>query len=176
MDRLHHPLEDGVQELPRLLGVAVGEQFHRALQVGEEHGHLLALAFEGDLGGENLLGEMLGSVGLRRSEALLRDNGLINRMGALRAELRRRRELAAALLACPRQRNRALFAELGLRTVLVLTPRTLHHGASVHQASTGRRRQAPRLLLLRGPRSTCGQGGLSSRAAEPVDKNETAES
>jgi hypothetical protein len=31
MDRLHHPLEDGVQELPRL-GIAIGEQLHRALE------------------------------------------------------------------------------------------------------------------------------------------------
>jgi hypothetical protein len=25
-----------------LLGIAVGQKFHRALEVGEEHGHLLA--------------------------------------------------------------------------------------------------------------------------------------
>ena len=47
VDGLHHPLEDGVEELARLLGVAVGEQLHRALEVGEEHRDLLALAFEG---------------------------------------------------------------------------------------------------------------------------------
>ena len=47
MDGLHHALEDGVEELPRLLGVAVGQQLHRALEVGEEHRDLLALAFEG---------------------------------------------------------------------------------------------------------------------------------
>jgi hypothetical protein len=41
--RLHHPFEDGVEERARLLGVAVGEQLHRALEIGEEHGHLLAL-------------------------------------------------------------------------------------------------------------------------------------
>ena len=49
MDGLHHPLEDRVEELARLLGVAVGEQLHRALEVGEEHGDLLALALEGAL-------------------------------------------------------------------------------------------------------------------------------
>ena len=47
VDGLHHPLEDGIQELPGLLGVPVGEQLHRALEVGEQHGHLLALALEG---------------------------------------------------------------------------------------------------------------------------------
>ena len=46
VDGLHHPLEHGVEELARLLGVAVGEQLHRALEVGEEHGDLLALALE----------------------------------------------------------------------------------------------------------------------------------
>ena len=46
VDRLHHPLEHGVEELARLLGIAVGQQLHRALEVGEEHGDLLALAFE----------------------------------------------------------------------------------------------------------------------------------
>ena len=47
VDGLHHPLEDGIEELARLLGVAVGQELHRALEVGEEHGDLLALAFEG---------------------------------------------------------------------------------------------------------------------------------
>ena len=49
MDGLHHPLEDGIEELARLLGIAVGEQLHRALEVGEEDGDLLALALEGGL-------------------------------------------------------------------------------------------------------------------------------
>src|SRR5205807_4757234 len=53
---LHHAFEDGIKELPRLLGVAVGEQLHRALQVGEEHGHLLSLALKSALGPEDLLG------------------------------------------------------------------------------------------------------------------------
>jgi hypothetical protein len=56
VDGLHHPLEDGIEELPGLLGVAVGQQLHRALEIGEEHRHLLALAFEGGLGGEDFLG------------------------------------------------------------------------------------------------------------------------
>ena len=49
MDGLHHPFEHRVEELARLLGIAVGEQLHRALEVGEEHRDLLALAFEGAL-------------------------------------------------------------------------------------------------------------------------------
>ena len=62
VDRLHHPLEHGVENPSCLLGVAVGEQLHRALHVGEEHGDALALAFEGDLRREDLLGEVLRDV------------------------------------------------------------------------------------------------------------------
>jgi hypothetical protein len=69
VDRLHNPLQDGVEELPSLLGVAVGEQLHRALQIGEEDRDLLPLAFQGGLGGEDLLGEVLGSVALRARRA-----------------------------------------------------------------------------------------------------------
>ena len=47
VDSLHHAFEHGIEELPRLLGVAVGQQFHGALEVGEQHRDLLALAFEG---------------------------------------------------------------------------------------------------------------------------------
>ena len=68
VDGVHHALEHRVEELARLLGVAVGEQLHRALEVGEEDRDLLALAFEGGLGGEDLLGEVLGGVGLRGGE------------------------------------------------------------------------------------------------------------
>jgi hypothetical protein len=49
VDGLHHPFEDGIEELARLLGIAVSEQLHGALEVGEEHRHLLALAFESGL-------------------------------------------------------------------------------------------------------------------------------
>jgi hypothetical protein len=35
VDGIHHTFEDGVEELPRLLGVATSQQLHRAAQVGE---------------------------------------------------------------------------------------------------------------------------------------------
>jgi hypothetical protein len=50
---------------PRVLGIAVGEQLHRALEVGEEDRDLLALAFQRGSGGQDPLGEMLGCVCLR---------------------------------------------------------------------------------------------------------------
>ena len=69
VDGLHHALEHGIEELARLLGIAVGEQLHRALEVGEEHGDLLALAFERGLRGEDLLGEVLRGVGVLETQA-----------------------------------------------------------------------------------------------------------
>jgi hypothetical protein len=60
VDGLHHSREHRIEELARFFGVPVGEQLHRALQVGEEDRHLLALAFEGVLGGEDLLARCWG--------------------------------------------------------------------------------------------------------------------
>src|SRR5262245_52733437 len=59
MDRFHHPLDHRVEKLAGLLGIAVREQLHRSFKVGEQHGDLLALAFESRLGGEDLLGQVL---------------------------------------------------------------------------------------------------------------------
>ena len=56
MHRLHHALEDRVQELARLLRVPIAEQFEGALDVGKQHRHLLALPLEGVAGCEDLLG------------------------------------------------------------------------------------------------------------------------
>src|SRR5215470_16237931 len=68
MDGLHHQCQHRIEELACFLGISVGEQLHRPLEVGEENGDLLALAFESRLGGENLLSEMLRGVGFRRRE------------------------------------------------------------------------------------------------------------
>jgi hypothetical protein len=62
---LHHVLKDRVEYLARFLRVTISEELHRALQIGEEHGDLLALTLQGALGREDLLGEMLGGEALR---------------------------------------------------------------------------------------------------------------
>ena len=87
VDGLHHEFKHRIKDLAGLFGIAVGEEFHRALEVGEEHGHLLALAFQGTLGGEDLLGEVLGGVGPGRGEARLWSSPGYG-MCTLRAELR----------------------------------------------------------------------------------------
>jgi hypothetical protein len=43
---------------PGLFGVAVGEQLHGALQIGEQDGDLLPLAFEGGFGCQDFLDEV----------------------------------------------------------------------------------------------------------------------
>jgi hypothetical protein len=66
VDGLHHPLQYRVEQLPSFLGIPVGEELHRALQVSEEHGHLLALAFQRALRGEDLVGQVLGGIRVGR--------------------------------------------------------------------------------------------------------------
>ena len=63
MHGLHHACEDGIEDGPGLLRVAVGQQLHGAFKVSEEDGDLLALAFQGALSSADFLGEMRGRVG-----------------------------------------------------------------------------------------------------------------
>ena len=58
--RGHHVFQDRVEELPRRLGIAIGHQFHGALEVGKQHRDLLALAFQGTAGGEDFLRQIGG--------------------------------------------------------------------------------------------------------------------
>jgi hypothetical protein len=65
MHGVHHALQHRIEQLPGFLGVAVGQQFHGALQVGKQHGDLLALAFEDSTGSEDLFGQVWWRVGQR---------------------------------------------------------------------------------------------------------------
>ena len=126
MDGLHHPLEDGVEELPGLLGVAVGEQLHRALEVGEENGHLLALALECGLRGENPFGQVFRCVNLWRGEPRLGVMANGERRGALSAELVARRIGRATGRTDRRKRSGTLAAELHASGILSVAPGTAH--------------------------------------------------
>ena len=88
MDGLHHSLEDRIENLARFLGIAIGEELHGALEVGEEDRDLLALALERGFRREDLLGEMLRGVGLGRGEARLSWRFRRHRCPAPVAELR----------------------------------------------------------------------------------------
>ena len=130
VDGLHHPFEDGIEELPRVLGVTVGEQLHRALEVGEEHRDLLALAFEGGLGRENLLGEVLGRVALRWAESRARHCrlglGSAEPLTALLAELGAQLVCSPATRAASLEPGPTLLAEHGIAGVFLLAPGTPH--------------------------------------------------
>jgi hypothetical protein len=75
VDRLNHPFENRIKKLLRVLGVAVSEQLHRTLNIGEQHRHLLPLTLEGCPGGKDLIGEVPGRVALGRGKARIVRNG-----------------------------------------------------------------------------------------------------
>jgi hypothetical protein len=56
MHGLHHLFDHRIENLSRVLRIAVSEQLHGALHVSKQNRHQLALAFESALGCENLLG------------------------------------------------------------------------------------------------------------------------
>ena len=66
MHSFHHPLDYRIEQSSGFLRVAVCQEFHRALEVSEQHGDLLAFAFQGAFGRQDLLGKMLRSVRVRR--------------------------------------------------------------------------------------------------------------
>jgi len=122
--RFHHLVENRIEDPARLFGITVGEELHGTLEVGEQHGHLLALAFERGLGHQDPLGEVLGDVGFGSGEAGPR--GLVERGRALAAELVLGRVAHPARRADGGKRSRALAAESCSRGILGLAPETLH--------------------------------------------------
>src|SRR5262245_51878548 len=137
MDGLHHVLEYRVDELAYFLGIAVGKQVHRALQVGEKRCDLLALALDRALGNQDLLGQVLRCVGLRRREA--RDHRCFwhqsRRLGTLGTELCRNRQLPTTLGAHSGQRRPAFLAELRACLILVLALRAFHKSSPWREAT-----------------------------------------
>ncbi len=125
--RLHHGLQHGIEELARVLRVPVGEQLHGALHVSEQHCDLLALAFEGALEYENLLGEVSGGVGprggkLRLARSLYR--GGRKALTALLAEVVVTGIIGAALNADSAEFSATLGTEDGVRRRFLLAPGT----------------------------------------------------
>jgi len=130
VDGVHHPLEHGVENLARLLGITVGEQLHGALEVGEEDGDLLALALEGGLRSQDLLGEVPGGIALRNAEVRRGRLGCGTTLGqpvtALLAELHAQLIRGPATGARLLQAGTTFLAEHSITRVLVPAPRTGH--------------------------------------------------
>src|SRR5215467_8055395 len=129
MDGIHHQCEDWIDELARVLGIAIGEQPHGALKVGEQHSDLLAFALQVSLGGEDLFGEVLGGVALGGAVpggGGGRFWGERSRMSAPRTELCCWRQRSAALGAGTPERRCAFLAELRALLIFVAAFRALH--------------------------------------------------
>ncbi len=127
VDGLHHELEDRVDDLPRFFRVPVRQQLHRALQVREEHRHVLALAFQRAPRGEDLLREVPGRVGLGRG-CPLRGGERGDRLPALQTEAGVAGQLGPARRAALRQAAAAAETEAGVGRVVLLAAGALHGG------------------------------------------------
>ena len=62
---VHHAVDGGIEELLGGFGIETPDEFRRVLEVGKQHRDLLALAFQGGAGGEDLLGQIWRGVGQR---------------------------------------------------------------------------------------------------------------
>jgi hypothetical protein len=157
-----------IKELARLFRVTVGEQFHRTLEIGEEDGDLLALAFQGDFGCEDLLGEMLRSVGLRRRADAPRGqrSDRVDGLAALLAELCPGGQLRAAGAAHESQPAAALEAEFGVVRVLVPALGTAGHASpfgSASACSSQKRMSISRYIAVAVVRCSCASWPLPVR-------------
>jgi hypothetical protein len=56
-------VQGGIQELLSGFGVEVVDELQRVFEICKEHGHLLALAFQGSARGADLLGERGRNIG-----------------------------------------------------------------------------------------------------------------
>ena len=129
VDRLHHQLEDRIEELPGFLGIAVGQELHGALDVGEEDGHLLALTLDRSPRGEDPRGQMSRRVVAPAGEARGRagERGdVAKRRAAHVAELAVEGGLGAAARAGAGQHRSADAAEGRRRAVAGPAPWTRH--------------------------------------------------
>src|SRR5262249_46125880 len=100
-------------------------ELHRALEVGEEHAHLLALALDGRTRRHDAIGEVLRGIALRGDEAV-RGLGPGQRRAALPAELLVGPHGGAAARAGHVEADPALLAEAHALAVLRLAARAAH--------------------------------------------------
>jgi hypothetical protein len=125
--RRHHGVQGRVQHGPSLFRVEVTDELCRALEVGKQHRHLLALTFQGGLRTADLLGQIAGRVGLWGD--LLRFQGArrrTQRRTAATAELFPRFIRKAARHTGEGQWRSTLGAEAAPDAILGLAMGTLH--------------------------------------------------
>src|SRR4030095_13867904 len=69
MHRIHHEMQDRVDDLLRLFGIAIFDQLHRVPDVGKENGDLLPFSFQGLPRGQYLFGEVPGNITVWRGNS-----------------------------------------------------------------------------------------------------------
>ena len=113
--RVHHVVEGGIEELLGGFGIKAPNEFRRVLKVGKEDRDLLAFAFEGGAGGEDLLGQMRGGVAERELGVCGGRHGYLRRERhtALTTELGPWERVRPALGAAGSQGEATLDAKLG---------------------------------------------------------------
>src|SRR5215471_20282896 len=116
--------EHGIEERARLLGIAIEEKLHGALEIGEQHCHRLPLSRLRSRRGEDLLCQVPWGVALRSGHALRGRSA--EHVRALPAEAVVRRVGGAALRANGGERRGALATEARARRIVLVAPGTLH--------------------------------------------------
>src|SRR5262245_25062312 len=127
-EKLKEAVQDGVPSL----GIDLLGEFHRALHVGEEDRHLLALALEGGLRGENPLDEVARRVrtevtrwgGARRTA---------HRLAAAVAEPGGWSQASSAADAGACERSAAPVTEPGVLAVAVTARRAAERALNLHE-------------------------------------------
>ena len=185
VDRAQDDLEDPVHDAVDLLGVQALGHRREAGDVREHHADLLALALHGRAAAEDLLGQVLGRVGLRGGEPLGRGRRLLGggrgrrrgrggprsapqRGAALTAELLPRRVLALAGRADGLQPASALTAELLAGRIVVAATEALHQRGGPRVACRGTSR-APRSHLPRARETEAIARGAFGRLEVRID-------
>ena len=129
VDGFHHPLEDRVEEAACLFGVAISEQLHGALEVGEQHRDQLAFALQAAIAQPGCArpgGAGAGRSGKTTWSAV--EGGAAQRLAAAVTEATRRRVGLLAARAAQLERCAAPVAEPCAGRVVLLAAGTLHAG------------------------------------------------
>jgi hypothetical protein len=126
---LHHGVQGWVKEPPGLFRIKARDQLRGALNIGKQHGDLLALALQVATRGQNFLSQMFGGVGCRGYKLGRHGGPRPDWLPAFEAEFGARRQRNVALSARQHQTAAALQAKLRLRRIVLLALRALHTGA-----------------------------------------------
>ena len=136
---VHHHAERRIQDPPGVLRIGVLDQRERTLDVGEQHGDLLALALERRARAQDALGQMPGHAGFERRRRLALAGHLQIRDGGEQLLAVPERSDAELLEIVRRQRAQDLGVDVVRRERFGILAEAvvLQPGADVHRSSLG---------------------------------------